>query len=25
MKPATLAKHIADFALTKKAQDVVLM
>ena len=25
MKPTTLAKHIADFALTKKAQDVVLM
>ncbi|MCC6396701.1 MAG: ribosome silencing factor [Bacteroidetes bacterium] len=25
MKPATLAKHVADFALTKKAQDVVLM
>jgi ribosome-associated protein len=25
LKPATLAKHIADFALTKKAQDVVLM
>lgn len=25
MKPATLAKHVADFALTKKAHDVVLM
>ena len=25
MKPALLAKHIADLALTKKAQDVVLM
>lgn len=25
MKPATLAKHVADFALTKKAQDVVIM
>jgi len=25
LKPATLAKHVADFALTKKAHDVVLM
>lgn len=25
MKPATLAKHIADSAFTKKAQDVVIM
>ncbi len=25
MKPATLAKHVAEFVLTKKGQDVVLM
>ncbi len=25
MKSATLAKHVAEFALTKKAQDVVIM